>query len=102
MANVKQFTKIITKNDDLNKVQSNIQESMDSIVKSQHRAIGPISLINVGVNVINHGLGYSPKWAVVDKNGPSEFWSGQSMNQQASMTLWLYSSNNVVVSLEVW
>lgn len=100
------FPTIVTEDEDLNKVQRNIEITLDPMVQNptlDRRLIRNQSMLSVGINVINHGLGRMPLgWNIVDQDGPSVFWSGQNLNQNANMSIWLYSSNNCTISLEVF
>ena len=103
---VKQFTTVITDDTNLNRVQTNIQTTTDALIKNPFvnlRLLSNQILSNEGITIINHGLGRTPIFVFVSLplEQPSVIWSAQDINNNADMTLWLYSSNTVTVNIGV-
>ena len=103
---VKQFTTVVTDDVNLNRVQTNIQNTTDALIKNPFanlRLIANQTLSNNGITIINHGLGRVPIFIFVSLplEQPSIIWSAQDINNNADMTLFLYSSNTVTVNIGV-
>jgi hypothetical protein len=102
----KPFPIIYTEDKDLARTQVNISTTLEPIIKNARldsRTLQSLSLLNTGINIVPHTLNRNVVgWSVVDKDTPSEIWSMQKMNPLPNKNLWLLSSNNCTINLEVW
>jgi hypothetical protein len=102
---VQPFTIITTEDSTLNRVQQGVAITVNALQQNplaNIRMITGQTLSNIGVNTINHGLGYPPKTILMTiPDQPSVIWNAQDYNNNAAMTLLLYSSNVCTISIGV-
>lgn len=131
MSSFKQFKKLFISTPDPPNSFSDVSESMSDVVRGVNTLQNNISdafipiiaksqndsniLTNITLlppsslpsghnyNIINHGLGKTLSgWKIVRKRAASDIYDVQDNNNQPSLTLWLVSSQKVVVDLEVF
>ncbi len=90
----------------VNSLQTNIEEAITSLVqKTQNDSIilTNIQLTAGQNNVINHTLNKKISgWKLVRVRGQANIWDTQDDNPASNLTLWLRTSANVTVDLEVF
>lgn len=101
----KKFKKVITKSLDLNKLQDNLTEVWNSIVKNtllDSAQLTNISLKSGQINKIAHGLGRPlVKWTLIDIQQAAQVYSAQASNKSPELYLYLQCTADCTVSLEV-
>jgi hypothetical protein len=103
---LKGFKKIQAKDEELNKVQSNVEQLIEPVLNSQ--IINGVLLKNVIldasiVNQVSHKLGRKPQgWLIVRQRANSIIWDAQDTNTKANRTLTLSCSANVTIDLWVF
>lgn len=90
----------------INNIQSNIEDSLAPLIlKTQNDSaiITSQELVAGQNNVINHTLGRKlVGWKLVRVRGQATVWDTQDDNPASNLTLWLHTSANVTVDLEVF
>ncbi len=90
----------------INNLQSNIEESMTTLLnKTQNDStiVSNIQLTAGQVNVINHTLARNlVGWKLVRVRGQATIWDTQDDNPGTNLTLWLHTSADTTVDLEVF
>ncbi len=90
----------------INNLQSNIEESMTTLLtKTQNDStiLSNIQLTAGQVNVIDHLLSRKlVGWKITRVRGEANIWDTQDSNTATNLTLWLHTSANVMVDLEVF
>lgn len=90
----------------INNIQSNIEDSLSSLIaKTQNDSAIIINqrLVAGQNNVINHTLSRNlVGWKLVRVRGQANVWDTQDDNPATNLTLWLRTSANVTVDLEVF
>lgn len=97
---MKNFNKIHTESREINQIQQNIKDAVDSIVKNpllDGVLVHGINLTASQNNEIAHTLSRNViGWIVVDQNAQAQIWRGQA---SSSRFVNLLTSNNVTVSV---
>lgn len=103
---MREFKKMITADEDLTKVQSNLQEYFRPITTNPTldgvRVTG-VSLSSSSVNAVNHTLGREPLgWILIRKKGAADVWDSQDSNALPTRTLALNCDADVEVDLWIF
>lgn len=103
---VRKLLTINADDDQLERIQSHIEEVFESIADievTDGRLIKSISLISGQANEVSHGLGRSVEgWQVVRQRADARIWDNQDSNKKKNLTLDLRCSANVTVDLWVF
>ena len=96
----------------VNLIQNNVSDSLNPVITNAANDIitlTQVSLIAGQVNVINHTLGRILKSWSAAPYGPAMIWKDPGTSQTASLnnqspnkTIWLWTSANVIIDLNVW
>ena len=90
----------------INTLQGNIEDSLTTLLnKTQNDStlLSNLSLIAGQNNVINHTLNRDlTGWKIIRIRGQATVWDTQDINTSTNLTLWLHTSANVTVDLEVF
>lgn len=98
------FKKINSGDKNLDKVQQNVQNSIQPIIRKE--IVDGVLLKNIclepGIsNEIKHGLGRSPQgWSIARKRADSRIWDIQDFNPNPSRTLSITCSH--LVTVDIW
>lgn len=100
------FQKVTTNDSELNRLQDNLSQVFDPIVKNDgldfHR-IESVILVPGQVNKIPHGLGQKlTGWRPVRQNAKAILWDSQDSGKSPELFLYLNTDTLVTVSLEVF
>jgi hypothetical protein len=91
---------------ELTKLQNNIDNSLTPIIQNaslDNQILTNITLLPSQINTINHQLGRTlTGWIVVSKSATTDIWDNQLNNNQTNLTLELYTTYKVIVSLSVF
>lgn len=106
MASIKSFKKTSFTDDNLQRLQNNVETFSAPIVNSQiidGVLIENVELATGSTNIIDHKLGRKPLgYFVVKKNANANIWDSQSTNDRPSLTLELLTSATVTVNLWIF
>lgn len=100
------FKKVGSSNQELNKVQQNVENALSTIIRKP--IIDGILLKNVCLepsisNEVKHSLGREPLgWIVVRLRADARIWDVQDYNRNPSKTLSLAASHSVTVDLWIF
>ena len=100
------FKKINSSSPELNKVQQNIQNSIQPIVRKE--IVDGILLQNICiepdiVNEIHHSLGRPARgWSIARKRADARIWDIQDSNPNPSRTLSIACSHTVVIDIWIY
>lgn len=101
---MKKFNQFFTKDDNLNRIQKNIEEAFQPLLSNEvidGNLLENVSLVSGSVNVIKHGLDRKYRgWIVVDKNANANIYS--STSNVPEKTLLLNTTLNCVVSIWIF
>jgi hypothetical protein len=99
---IKKFNQLNVASIDLNKVQTNIANSLRELQINpilDFNIVKDVSLVT-GDNVVDHKLGRSPAgWILTRKNALADIYDKQNSNQTPNLNYILTSSANVTVDL---
>ena len=90
----------------INTIQTNIAASLDPLIKNTQNdsiQLKNIELIAGQINIVNHKLNRILNgWKIVRIRGSATVYDEQDSNLSQNLTLWLHTTDNVVVDLEVF
>lgn len=100
------FKKVGSDNNDLQKVQNNVEAAVNPIISKEivdGNLIKNVQLRALEVIYVKHGLGRPPLgWIVVRKRGDVRIWDVQDSNDKPKSTLALTCSHDIVVDLWIF
>lgn len=100
------FKKLITKDQDLNQVQSNVEEALNPVISSAivNGLIVPDVCLRANVaTLVTHNLGREALgWIIIRKRADSRIWDVEDFNNKPKSTLALACSHDVQVDLWVF
>jgi len=106
MGYLARFKKILTKDNDLNQVQKNVEQAINPIINSpivDGVLIKDACLDPTTVTLVQHKLGRKPLgWIVVRKPADARIWDVQNSNQNPTTTLALVASHAITVDLWIF
>lgn len=90
----------------INQLQSNIDDSLSPLtsnIQNDSFIVKNVSLISGQITRVNHQLDRKlAGWKIVRQRGSAIIWDSQDTNLSPNLTLWLNTSANVIVDLEVF
>lgn len=106
MGYLSRFKKVITKNNEVNQVQKNIEHVINPVLNSE--IVNGVLIKDVNLDpstaiLVHHKLARKPQgWIVVRKGADSRIWDVQDSNQNPTTTLALACSHAVTVDLWIF
>lgn len=90
----------------INNLQDNITTVISPMAVKSHNdstVLTSISLLVGQNNIINHTLGRQlAGWKIVRKRAQADIWDNQDSNTSPNLTLWLSTSADVTIDIEVF
>lgn len=90
----------------INQLQTNIDDSLSPLtsnIQNDSFIVKSVSLVPGQITRVNHQLDRKlAGWKVVRQNNQADIWDSQDDNLSPNLTLWLNTSANVIVDLEVF
>lgn len=103
---IKRLKKLNTANRDLNLIQDNTEDAINSIALNSFlngNILEDIQLVTGQDNIVNHKLGKKLQgWLLVGNNANSVIYDNQSSNNTPNLTLLLRATANCTVKLYVF
>jgi hypothetical protein len=100
------FVKLRTEDRELNLIQDNIDRSLRPMINNirlDSEILTGIVLKSGSINKVSHTLNRKLiGWTVIGKNATCDIWDSQSSNPSTSLLLYLNTSQNVTINLEVF
>lgn len=103
--NLPKFFSLQTKNLELNRVQDNIQRTLEPLFNTPILAGNLLTKINLvaGSNIINHGLGRNLiGWQIARLRANAAIYDNQDFNPTPNLTLILVSDAPVTIDIYVY
>lgn len=101
---MKKFSQFFTKDDNINRLQKNIDETLNQVLNIEllnGNLLEDIALVSGSINTVNHGLDRKYRgWIIVDKDANANIYS--STSNVPEKTLLLNTTLNCVVSIWIF
>ena len=102
----RKFEKIRSKNEDLNRVQDNIEKQYNQVVDKEvldGHILQNVTLVPNKVNLVQHKLGRQIEgWIVIRKRADARIWDVQDCNVNKQISIALIVTSEVEVDLWVF
>ena len=103
---IRSFRKVVTEDQDINKLQAYLEETFEQILKSEiidGVLLKGIQLDNSKTNSVSHKLDRNILgWLVIRRRAKAQIWDTQDLNTFKSKTLDLQTDTNVNVDLWIF